>query len=235
MVKTTEYIVFHEDILVVTGVFPVGNSATHGYHGASPGGGSVHAVVENVVPDRHVTYSGLLVPVTSVSLEKNCRSGSMEGVFFNDHLASGSDQETSGPVVADVTSADEDIWISVVLGYDIILFNIFRKWLCESDFRIFTIKIFNGFHALSGVCFHNLAVDKLKGHPWLDETDSVLPRVAPAEEQLVRGKDFVNCHVPSMDIGGIIFLVLEHAVDHPDVALAIDKMSGVGGDADDPV
>ena len=65
--------------------------------------------------------------------------------------------------------------------------------------------------------------------------DAVLPGVPPAKQEFVGREHLVHRHVPPMDIGRVVLLASEDAVDHPDIALAVDEMGGVGRNADDPV
>ena len=69
-------------------MLPVRDSASHGDDGAAPCGGTVHAVVENIVPDHDITDSRLLVPIASVTLEQDRRARRMEGVLLDHNLTS---------------------------------------------------------------------------------------------------------------------------------------------------
>ena len=159
----------------------------------------------------------------------------MEVVVLDDDPPARAEQQAARPVAAHPAAADLDVGIPFVGRHDVFRSGPVGQRLGEGHLGIDAVEPAHRLHRPAGIGGHRAVVHQFDLHPLAEEIDAVLSRVAPAQQGTVGSLDPLDGHVEAVDVRRVVLLVLEHAVDHADVAAAIDIVRGIGRDADHAV
>ena len=234
-VKHPERVALDADVAVVARGRTVGNAAARGDAGGAPAPAAVVAVFEEVVADHHVAHARLLVPEVGVSLEEDRGARDVEVALLDDDRAARAEQQAAGAVAPHAAPLDEHLGIALVGRHHMAPLDALGQRLGEGHLGVDLVDPLRRLHRAVGVGFDIVVVDQFETHSRADEVDAVLPRIAPAQQHPVGPRHPVGGHVEAVDVGRIVLLVLEHAVDHADIPAAVDEVRGVGRDADHAV
>ena len=97
------------------------------------------------------------------------------------------------------------------------------------------VDALHGFDKCESFLLQTGAVVQFQAGPGFDEIHAGLLRVDQGDLEASGREDAGDLRIESMDVRGVVLLLLEQAIHHLDPALAVHKMGGVRREADNPL